>query len=442
MYRRILVALDGSGIGEMALPHAATLGHAFRSQLTLVRVVVGASVVPDMPGVQGAEGVPSPSSTDAAALSSEASEATGYLEMIATRLRSTGLEVQTRVMAGPVARAISDEAASLNADLLILAAHGRGGIARLVIGSVAEELVRIAPCPVFLIPATPQQRSSELPAVPSGQVRSFEFDARASGPVAPKPIGLRVIDVNRIVGSVGRARELGADFRPHGRARRRSDDQRFSDIVAALDQGLSLPPIDVYKLGYHYYVLDGNHRVAAAKARKQADIEAIVTEFLPVSDEESAQVFVERRHFERVTGLTRIGASRVGHYPRLEELIRAFADDQTEEEAGLGGMSGDPIQAAANRWYFDLYRPIEERIRVAKLSRCFPSERTADIFVHLANFRDEQSERLGTPITWTEAVERFVEHFAGCAGSAWQRIPGLRFLFRPRTSAQAITPGS
>jgi hypothetical protein len=247
-----------------------------------------------------------------------------------------------------------------------------------------------------------------------------------------------MIDVNRVVGSVGRARELNADFRPHGRARRRSDEQRFANIMAAIEAGLSLPPIDVYKLGYHYYVLDGNHRVAAAKARHQADIEAIVTEFLPICDEESAEVFAERRQFERATGLTRIGATRVGHYPAIASLIREFAEDLTEREASLGGLSGNPLYAAASRWQFEVYTPISKALKDAKVARCFPSERTADVFVHLATYRQELAERTGSQVTWKDALERFIQHYAGCSGSTWQRIPGIRFLFRPRTAEAPV----
>ena len=439
MYKRILVALDGSGAGELALPHAVALARAFTAELILLRVVLGTRPVPDVLGTTGAEGAPPPSSVDVQSLTAEQREAESYLDTVIARIAAPDLTVTRRVHIGPVARTIADEAIVTQADLLVLATRGRGGLARLMLGSVAEEVLRTAPCPAFLVPVTTPSRPPEV-LPPSGQVRSFEDDARAVGALAPKPVGLRTIDVRRIVGSVGRARELNPDFRPPFRAQRRGDDERFEGIVRALDRGEVLPPIEVYKLGYHYYVLDGNHRVAAAKARHQRDIDAVVTEFLPVSSEEGAKVFSERRDFERATGLTRVGASRVGHYPRLEQIIREYAEGQPDLSSPLAPRLGD-LRETARHWYYSVFRPVAVAIRQARLYRCFPSERTADIFVHLADFREEQQALYDESLTWEEALRRFADHYADCAGNVWRRIPGLRRLLRPRLPSSVGTEG-
>lgn len=434
MYERILVALDGSAVSEAALPHAVALARAFSAELLLLRVVAGARALPEL-ALAAAEPSPAPGAVDAEALLSEETEAAAYLESIVERLAAPDVRMVRKVSIGAAARAIATEAETYKADLLILATHGRGGLARLVMGSVAEALLRITPCPAFLVPVHPPARTEEPGATPAGQILSFEDEARKGGPLAPKPLGLRTVDVARIVGSVGRARELGPDFRPPLRAQRRVDDQRYEGIVRALERGDVLPPVELYKLGYNYYVLDGNHRVAAAKTTRQKDIDAIVTEFLPVSNEESATVFSERREFERTTGLTRIGASRVGHYPRLEELIRQYAADPANKPSGYVAWQDDDLRSAARHWYYNVYEPIARAIRDARLSRCFPSERTADIFVHLADFRDDQARITSEALTWEQALQRFTQHYADCAGTIWRRLPGLRKLLRPRISS-------
>jgi hypothetical protein len=83
------------------------------------------------------------------------------------------------------------------------------------------------------------------------------------------------IAVDRVVGAVGGGvREFDADFRPsHKRAR-----GRFASIFAALYGGEAVPPIDVYRWNGDYYVLDGHHRVAAARALGQDFLDARVTE--------------------------------------------------------------------------------------------------------------------------------------------------------------------
>ncbi|MCL4509413.1 MAG: universal stress protein, partial [Chloroflexi bacterium] len=348
-YRHLVVALDGSPVSEQALPHAVALAKAFRAELTLIRIVPSLHSVAELavtsvePGEVGAV-------FEAQEISAEEREADAYLKLVQERVAKEGITVTTRLGLGPEARAIVSLAEKLKADLLVLATHGRGGLARIVLGSVAEAVLRAAPCPVFLVRAADVRETGEVAGPSSGQLLSFEEDARRLGPLAPKPLGVRTIDVNRIVGSVGRARELGLDFRPPVRSQRRVDDQRFNNIVRALERGEVLPPIEAYKLGYNYYVLDGNHRVAAAKLLHQPDIDAVVTEFLPISNEESAIVFAERRHFEAFTGLTRIGASRVGHYPRLEQLIHDYSNDLSNRPAGLTGWCEGDVKEAARHW--------------------------------------------------------------------------------------------
>lgn len=436
MYERILVALDGSDASEAALPHAVALARAFSAEVLLVQVVSGSRTLPELV-LSTAEPSPAPGVVDAQALAGEETEAVAYLDAIIARLEAPDLQVKRKVSVGPAARTIAAEAEAYQASLLVLATRGRGGLARLVVGSVAEAVLRLTPCPVFLVPVPSASRSDEQAAPAPGQVLSFEEEARKGGPLAPKPLGLRTVDVARIVGSVGRARELGTDFRPPLRAQRRVDDQRYEGIVKALQRGDVLPPIELYKVGYNYYVLDGNHRVAAAKATHQRDIDAIVTEFLPISNEESASVFGERREFERVTGLTRIGASRVGHYPRLEELIREYARDPANKPSGYASWQDDDLRSAARHWYYSVYEPAARAIRAARLARCFPSERTADIFVHLANFRDDQVELTGERPSWEQALQRFTDHYSDCAGTIWRRLPGLRKLLRPRIATPA-----
>lgn len=110
-------------------------------------------------------------------------------------------------------------------------------------------------------------------------VQSFQAAAERSGATTPAPIGLREIPVARVVGSVGRWRELAADFRPLRWRWNKSDDERFRGIEAALRRGRTLPPIVAYLLDGDYYVLDGHHRVAAARALGQIFIDADVIEY-------------------------------------------------------------------------------------------------------------------------------------------------------------------
>jgi hypothetical protein len=107
---------------------------------------------------------------------------------------------------------------------------------------------------------------------------SFSHATQHAGALSRHLPRVECVAVTRIVGSVGRSAELGGNFRPLGRARRRHDDSRLERIRTAMAAGESLPPVELHKLGRGYYVVDGHHRIAAALMLGQADVDAIVVE--------------------------------------------------------------------------------------------------------------------------------------------------------------------
>jgi hypothetical protein len=89
-------------------------------------------------------------------------------------------------------------------------------------------------------------------------------------------VGVRTVEVSRVVGSVGRWREFDSGFMPT-----RADEQRWKRVDLAFRKGLDLPPVVLYKIGDDYYVHDGNHRVSVARFEGVEMIDAEVTEFFP-----------------------------------------------------------------------------------------------------------------------------------------------------------------
>lgn len=114
------------------------------------------------------------------------------------------------------------------------------------------------------------------------RVRSFGADAAAYGPLASRALGARAVPVEQIVGSMGRAHELRSDFLSF---RDGNTDLRYLRVREIMRDGGYLPPVDLYLLDGKYYVVDGNHRVAAARSIGQAYLDAIVTEFRPAHGE-------------------------------------------------------------------------------------------------------------------------------------------------------------
>lgn len=143
MYSRIIVPLDGSEVAESALPNATGLARALNIPLLLVRVVD----ITHSPPMVGSGVVPS-YELNFEMIEEERVEAREYLDNMVQRLSGDGLEVQRELREGPVARRIVESASP--GDLITMASHGRTGLSRWFLGSVAEEVMRQARTPVLL----------------------------------------------------------------------------------------------------------------------------------------------------------------------------------------------------------------------------------------------------------------------------------------------------
>jgi hypothetical protein len=89
--------------------------------------------------------------------------------------------------------------------------------------------------------------------------------------------GRRVVDLEKIVGSVGRSRDFDRSFMPL----RAAAGERWKRVDLAFYRDQALPPVTLYKLGDDYFVEDGNHRISVARYHGLPDVEAEVTELWP-----------------------------------------------------------------------------------------------------------------------------------------------------------------
>src|SRR5512142_2223065 len=87
--------------------------------------------------------------------------------------------------------------------------------------------------------------------------------------------GIRQVPLDASVGSVGRYTEFTRTFLP----RRAEDGERWARVKTAMEDGAGMPPVEVYKVGEVYFVVDGNHRVSIARQEGLTSIEARVIEF-------------------------------------------------------------------------------------------------------------------------------------------------------------------
>jgi nucleotide-binding universal stress UspA family protein len=143
---RVLVPLDGSELAERALPIVEQLAARVGVEALLLR-----AVPPSTGDPSAADGAPAP----AADASVDAVPARDYLAGVARRLRSTARRVDLLVEAGEAPAVISEVARARSAHLVAMTTHARGGVARLLLGSVAVGVIERAAMPLLLVPPTP-----------------------------------------------------------------------------------------------------------------------------------------------------------------------------------------------------------------------------------------------------------------------------------------------
>ncbi|WP_049921270.1 universal stress protein [Halopiger djelfimassiliensis] len=139
MYDRILVPTDGSSEVERALEYAFDLAHTHDATIRAI-YVVNTTGYGGLPMETAWEGISD-------ALRREGEAAIGRVEELAPG----DIDVETAILEGVPSRVIVDEASPEVCDLVVMGTHGRGGIDRLLLGSVTERVVRRAPVPVLTV---------------------------------------------------------------------------------------------------------------------------------------------------------------------------------------------------------------------------------------------------------------------------------------------------
>jgi nucleotide-binding universal stress UspA family protein len=151
MYSKIMVPLDGSDLAECVLPHVEIISNSVEAkQVVLVRVVNPIRLPASVPatGDFGFREKDRLQMKDHLRLSAES-----YLEKLAKRLKIEGAEISRTVVEGKVADSLADYAVHNTVDLIIIASHGRSGVSRWFMGSVAEKMVRSSCVPVLMVRA-------------------------------------------------------------------------------------------------------------------------------------------------------------------------------------------------------------------------------------------------------------------------------------------------
>lgn len=208
------------------------------------------------------------------------------------------------------------------------------------------------------------------------EVRSFSDQQQKESAFDSRVRGIRTVPIDRIIGSVGRYQDFDDSFR----LKRHVPSERLQNVKEAMRQGRPLPPVKLYQIKDDYYVMDGNHRIAAGKELGHDEILGHIIEFIPSATTLQNILFRERAAFADRTGLAvDIKLTEVGQYSLLLNQIVAH-----RKYLEKGGDDTVTVTEAARDWYRTIYRPFSAIIRRSRLMESFPDRSVADMYVYIS----------------------------------------------------------
>ena len=260
------------------------------------------------------------------------------------------------------------------------------------------------------------------------RLQSIEPVLEAAGLEGRSFGGVQEIPLDRVVGSAAPPSKTG-DFDPGFLPVNRRLRDRWTRIYQAMVEGDELPPIDVYKVGDEYYVIDGHHRVSVARSLGRATITARVVEVktrAPLGRRRDAAAllraaeyaaFLETTQLHRTRPEARLECSRLGRYDEILKHILGHG-----YFLGLELGRPVPLPEAAASWYDHVYKPVAAAIRKHKVLEQLPGWTEADLYVEITR-RWLKMSQVGEASGPDPAVEALLKEHAD---NWWRRRQAMQ----------------
>lgn len=226
-------------------------------------------------------------------------------------------------------------------------------------------------------------------------------------------IGMKVIPIEKIVGSEGRYNDFDNRFFPKSSHLK----NRWEHVDQAAIESIDLPPIKVYEIAGLYFVRDGNHRVSVAKSRGTEFIDAEVVSLQSeitlkkpdnINDIIRQIINYEKRVFYSETGFGDItdywclDFSRTGRYDVIYNHIlthKYFINQNKTEEVSM--------EEAILSWFNNVYLPLAINIRKKHILRSFPKRTIGDLYVWIVRYWNDLKIKFGNDIPIDQAITKF-----------------------------------
>jgi nucleotide-binding universal stress UspA family protein len=225
------------------------------------------------------------------------------------------------------------------------------------------------------------------------------------------PRELRDIPLDAIVGSVGRYSDFTRSFLPRGSV----SESRWAKVRSAMTDLAGLPPVEVYQVGEAYFVVDGHHRISAARQLDASHIQAYVTELeprVPLLPQDEPRDLVLKAELANFLAATELDKQRPGCNVEVTSpgAYRTLAEHIQVHRYYMGQERGQevPFEAAAVHWYDEVYEPVARQIRRQGLLREFPNRTEADLYVWLSEHRAALEDALDMKVSAEAAAADLV----------------------------------
>ncbi len=221
---------------------------------------------------------------------------------------------------------------------------------------------------------------------------------------------LEIVPLSKIIGSVGRTSDFDRNFLPLNS----SDEHRWANVKTYMTSPVTqgLPPVDLYKIGDAYFVLDGNHRVSVAKRAGFEEIEAYVTELrtkVPIDSNVTAEELIRKAAYADFLEATRLDEyipgvdftlNKISNYDLLREHI-------TVHRYYMGLESGQNVEEkeASLHWYDQVYLPVVDVITDSGLPGVMKDLTMTDLYLWVLDQQTRLQEMLEVPISTENALE-------------------------------------
>jgi len=236
-------------------------------------------------------------------------------------------------------------------------------------------------------------------------------------PINETYVGMKVIPIDKIIGSEGRYKDFDNHFFPKSSFLK----TRWEHVDQAAINAIELPPIKVYELAGVYFVRDGNHRVSVAKAR---GIEFIDAEVVSLQSEiklkkpdnlgdvvkeiinYEKRLFYNETNFGDITEYWCLDFTTPGRYDVIFNHIlthKYYMNLHQQEEVSM--------EQAILSWFNTVYLPIVSTVREKHILRSFKKRTLSDMYVWIVRYWDELKTKFGDNIPIDEAVSHFKQEY-------------------------------